>query len=385
MGKLIRRALLILVVALAALGVWKREDLTRLWAVNTLFDEDRIVDNFSHMDRLFHVARMEGGLPSPLPAAPRAIALPPAREAWLAARNTTAIVVLRRGELVHEDYFLGTGPGDVHVSWSMAKSFLAALLGIVMDEGAIASLDDPVEKYAPSLVGSAYEGATIRNVLNMASGVRFNEDYLDFWSDINKMGRVIGLGGSLDAFAAGLTERVAQPGTEWHYVSIDTHVIGMVIRGATGRSIPDLMSEKILQPLGLDSAPYYVTDGRGVAFVLGGLNMSTRDYARFGQMILQDGEWQGRQIVPAAWVAEMTRESAPWTEGQEGRYAFQWWLPNDARPGEVYAIGVYGQYIWLDRASGVVVAINAADRGFEDPGVFDGNIDELRAIVEAVR
>jgi len=379
-------ALVLVMLVLAGAGLSKRDDLSRLWAVNTLFDEGKIVGNFSHMDQLFHTAPMSGGvMASPLPAAPLAARLPAGTADWFAARNTTGIVVLSKGELVFEDYFQGTTKTDHHISWSMAKSFLSALLGIVIDEGAIASLDDPVEKYAPALIGSAYEGATIRNVLNMASGVKFNEDYLDFWSDINKMGRVLALGGSLDDFAAGLHERIAPPGTEWHYVSIDTHVIGMVIRGATGRTIPDLMSEKILAPLGLESAPYYVTDGKGVAFALGGLNMSTRDYARFGQMILQGGEWRGRQIVPADWVAAMTAESAPWTEGQEGRYGYQWWLPNDARPGEVFAIGVYGQYIWIDRVHGVVIAVNAADRGFEEPGVFDGNIDELRAIVEAVK
>lgn len=386
MRRFFLRALVILVLALAVAGVVKREEITRLWAVNTLFDEGRITANFSNMGALFHAKPMGAGvIPSPLPTSPRPVTLPEGAAEWMAARHTTAIVVLRRGEVVHEDYLRGTGRQDRRVSWSVAKSFLAALLGVVMDEGAITSIDDPVTRYAPALKGSAYDGATIRNVMNMASGVAFNEDYLDFWSDINKMGRVIALGGSLDDFAASIKQRIAPPGTEWHYVSIDTHVLGMVIRGATGRSIPDLMEEKILGPLGLETRPYYVTDGVGTAFVLGGLNMATRDYARFGQMILQGGEWHERQVVPADWVAAMTAESAPWQPGQIGRYGWQWWLPNDARPGEVFALGVYGQYIWIDRAAGVVIALNAADRGFADPGVFDRNIEMLRKITEAVK
>ncbi len=148
----------------------------------------------------------------------------------------------------------------------------------------------------------------------MASGVAFNEDYLDFWSDINRMGRVLALGGSMDGFAAGQTGRRGPPGTAWEYVSIDTHVIGMVIRGATGRSIPDLMQERLFVPLGLDADPYYVTDGNDVAFVLGGLNMTTRDYARLGQLVEQNGEWQGRQVIPADWLAESTARSAPGDE-----------------------------------------------------------------------
>ena len=292
------------------------------------------------------------------------------------ARAVTAIVALKDGAVVHEAYFLGTGPDDLRISWSMAKSVLSSLLGVVMAEGKIASLDDPVVKYVPLLQGSAYDGASIRNVLNMASGVKFNEDYLDFFSDINRMGRVLALGGSMDKFAAGLHERSDPPGTVWHYVSIDTHVIGMVIRGATGESVASLLQSRILDPMGLEADPYYVTDGLGEPFVLGGLNMRTRDYARIGQMVLQGGAWQGRQIVPADWIEAATTASAPGGEG----YGFQWWLPPDATPGEVMAEGVYGQYIYINRALGVVIAMNAADRGFEDAGVYDGSITMLRAI-----
>lgn len=387
MRRFILRGLLIVVVVLAGVGLWKRDEIARLYAVNTLFDEDRIVANFIHMDALFHVRPMQvrRGPPSPLPRAVTPASLPDGSEAWLSDRTATSLLILRRGEIVHEDYRLGTEPEDLRISWSVAKSFLAALIGIALDEGAIASINDPVTTYAPDLIGSAYDGATIRNVLNMASGVAFNEDYLDFWSDINRMGRVVALGGSLDDFAARLGDKRAVPGAEWHYVSIDTHVLGMVLRGATGQSVPELMEKQLLGPLGLEIAPYYVTDGEGTAFVLGGLNMTTRDYARFGQMILQGGMWQGRQVVPASWVDAMTAESAPWQQGQMARYGYQWWLPNDARSGEVFAIGVYGQYIWIDRDRGVVIVMTSADRGFEEPGVFGDNIEMFRKLVEAVQ
>lgn len=375
------RALVVLLILLAALAVWKREEITRLMAVNSLFAPDRIVQNFSHMDRLFlHRGLSRGDGPvSPLPPGPPAT-LPPEAEQWIADRSVTGLVILKNGQLVHESYYLGTGPEDLRISWSVAKSFLAALFGVVQAEGAIASLDDPVEKYAPALKGSAYEGASIRDVLTMSSGVAFNEDYLDFWSDINKMGRVLALGGSMDGFAAGLKTREAEPGSRWHYVSIDTHVIGMVIRGATGQSIPELMESRILAPMGLEAAPYYVTDGLGEAFVLGGLNLRTRDYARFGQMVLQGGQWQGEQVVPAAWVQAMTTPQA-----KDGTlYGFQWWIPPDPAPGEVMAQGVYGQYIYIDPSRGVVIAVNSADRGFEDPGVYDGTIAMLRRIAGAL-
>lgn len=374
--------LLALVVLAAIAGFVKREELERLWAVQTLFDEDKIVENFSDMGALFHSAPMAVERPaSPLPEGP-ALTLPAGVDAWISERGLTAMVVLSDGALVHEAYFQGTGAEDLRISWSVAKSFLSALLGVVIEEGAITSLDDPVTKYAPALTGSAYDGATIRNVANMASGVWFDEDYLAFNSDINKMGRVLALGGSLDDFTASLSEHNAAPGTEWLYVSMDTHVLGMVIRGATGRRIPDLLTEKIIAPLAPERAPYYLTDSPGNAFVLGGLNLTTRDYARFGQMILQGGEWQGRQIVPADWIAAATKASAPTAPG-EAQYGLQWWLPADARPGEVFAIGVYGQYIWIDRTAGVVIAVNSADRGFTEDGVLEKNIDIFRQITEA--
>lgn len=383
MRKFFRRLgwlVLVLVLAAVALGVWKREELTRLMAVNSLFAEDRIVSNFSHMDTLFLTRPMQGGIPVPLPEGAPAT-MPAGFAAWEEARRVTGIVVLHAGAVVHEDYRLGTGRDDLRVSWSMAKSALSLLLGTLVADGTIPDLDAPVTQYAPLLRGSAYDGATIRDVLRMSSGVRFNEDYLDFWSDINRMGRVLALGGSMDGFAAGLTARRGPPGSDWQYVSIDTHVIGMVIRGATGRSIPELMQERLFEPLGLDRAPYYVTDGDGVAFVLGGLNLTTRDFARIGQLVVQDGRWQGRQIVPADWIAESTAPGPYPAEFGTG-YGYQWWLPPEARPGEVWARGVYGQNIWIDRAHDVVIAVNSADRLFEEPEVMPQNVAMFRAIAD---
>ncbi len=382
-GKWLGRVLLMALLAAVVMGVWKRDEITRLLAVNSLFDADRIVGNFSAMDAAFlNVAVSRGDGPTvDLPHGP-SFDLPDSAQDWITEQAVTSLLVMKDGAIRHEEYFLGTGPGDRRISWSIAKSYLSALFGVVQEEGAIASLDDPVTQYAPLLAGGAYDGATVRNVLQMTSGVVFDEDYLDYNSDINRMGRVLALGGLMDDFAAGLTATEAQPGARWQYVSIDTHIVGMVIRGATGRSIPDLMSEKIMAPLGLEHEPYYVTDGAGVAFVLGGLNLTTRDYARFGQMILQDGEWQGRQVVPADWIRESTAASAPTEPGRTG-YGYQWWMPADATEGEFFGRGIYGQYLYIDRQKGVVIVVTAADRGFRDPGVHEANIDMLRAIAAA--
>jgi len=374
------RLALVAAVVLLALFAWKREEVARLRAVMTLFDEGRIIRNFSHMDEMFLTAPMTRGPggPAALPNGPQ-WALPADVADWIVRRQVTGLVVLRGGAIVHESYYLGTGPEDRRIGWSVAKSMLSALTGVLLAEGAIDSIDDPVTKYAPALAGSAYDGATLRNVLQMASGVRFNEDYLDFWSDINRMGRTLALGGSMDAFTAARSRRDAAPDERMRYVSTDTHVVAMVLRGATGRSLPDLVEEYIVRPMGFESDPFYLTDGEGVAFALGGLNMTTRDYARFGQMIANGGIWQGVRVVPADWIAESTAPSAPTAPGAPG-YGYQWWIPEGWGEGEFLAQGIYGQFIYVNRPLGVVVAVNSADRGFEEPGVEEENFAVLRSI-----
>ncbi|PCD75596.1 serine hydrolase domain-containing protein [Pseudothioclava arenosa] len=380
--RFVARALVVLLLLVAGLGLWKREEITRLMAVNALFEPDVIVGNFSNMAGLFHSRLLDRGS-APIAALPRSapIALPSAARDWIEARAVTGLVVLRDGALVHESYYQGTGPEDLRISWSMAKSVLSALFGTLHADGTIPDLDAQVVDFVPLLKGSAYEGVSIRNLLTMSSGVAFNEDYLDFNSDINRMGRVLAIGGSMDDFAAELVARDAEPGSKMHYVSIDTHVLGMVIAGATGRDPAELMDERIVKRMGLEASPVMLTDSEGTAFVLGGLNLRTRDYARIGQMFLQGGLWQGQQIVPADWVAASTRLQAPGGAG----YGYQWWVPRDTADhgNDYFAHGIYGQYIYINPEARSVIAVNAADRGFREPGVDDENLAMLRAIAQA--
>ncbi|WP_372571181.1 serine hydrolase domain-containing protein [Ruegeria jejuensis] len=380
--KWLLRIVLALVLAVLVVGIWKREEIGRLLAANSVFDADKIVENFSNMDVAFLSTTLpRGSGPTSEFAYGAEFELPQGADQWLEARTATSLLVLKDGDIRYEQYFLDTSPEDQRISWSVAKSYLSALFGVLLEDGAISSLDDPVVKYAPQLKGTAYEAATIRNVLNMASGVVFDEDYFDYNSDINRMGRVLALGGKMDDFAASLTETFAEPGETWQYVSIDTHIISMVVRGATGRSIPELLTEKIMQPLGLERDGYYLTDGIGVAFVLGGLNFTTRDFARFGQMILQDGTYGGKQIVPADWIADSTSASAPTKAGQDG-YGYQWWIPADAQEGEFFGRGIYGQYLYFDKPRGVLIVMTAADRGFRDEGVHESNLEMFRQIAQ---
>lgn len=376
--------------------------LQRLMRVNSLFTEKNIVRNFSDMKGVFFHTELpvKSDNPTPLPAAPQDLPTTFSfrgqeydLDAWRRERWQTAMVVLKDGQITYENYWLGTGPEDRRISWSMAKSFLSAAFGCAVRDGLISSLDAPVTDYAPMLGGSGYEGVTIRNVLNMASGIKFNEDYLDFHSDINRMGRVLALGKSMDGFAAGLKERARAPGSAWQYVSIDTHVLGMVLRGATRRSNADYLAETILRPMGMEADAYYLTDGFGIDFVLGGLNMRTRDYARFGLMMCNRGKVGDNQVVPEEWVRQSTTHSGlepseddQLTDNGQLGYGFQWWLPPEAEEGEFFAIGIYGQYIYINQRAGVVIAVNSADRNFRDG---DGritliNIEMFREIMRCL-
>lgn len=373
----------LLIIGALLIGFWKYQEIKRLLAAKSLFKADRIISNFCNMDTVFlHVEMSRGDGPiSPLPQGPP-LAMPPGYDDWVTERIVTSMLVLKRGQIVHEAYYQGTKAEDRRISWSVAKSYLSVLFGILVGEGHIASLDDLVVKYAPALRGGAYDTATVRNVLQMASGVTFDEDYLNYHSDINRMGRILAFGGKMDEFAAELTESFATPGEIWQYTSIDTHVVGMVARGATGRDIPDLLSEKLITPLGMERAPYYLTDGMGVAFVLGGLNITTRDYARFAQMILQDGMWQGQRIAPADWIKASTTPNAPTLPGEIG-YGYQWWIPVGAAPGQFMGRGIYGQYIYIDKEADVVIVTTGADQLFRELSVIEENVDMFRQIAAA--
>ena len=378
------RALGVLIVLALILGIWKREEISRLLAVRALFVEDKIVTNFSNMSAAFLNTEITiTGDVSALPNGPQ-MQMPAGFRDFVKARTVTSAIVLNDGEIVYEAYFQGTNEDDLRISWSIAKSYLSALLGIILSEGTINSIDDKVVKYIPELAGSAYENATIKNVVQMSTGVVFDEDYLDYDSDINRMGRILALGGSMDVFASALTETEAAPGERWKYVSIDTHILAMVIRAATGRTLPELLSEKLIGRMGYERTPYYLTDGDGVAFALGGLNITTRDYARLGQMFAQNGLWQGQQIVPADWARVSTAPSAK-TEAGTYQYGYHWWMPSDAFEGEFMARGIYGQYIYINRPENVVVVLTSADRKFREDGVSDQNVNMFRAIVAGLK
>jgi CubicO group peptidase (beta-lactamase class C family) len=369
----------IVLVILVLVGLnWA--SIQRLIHVKSLFDADKIVQNFSHMDDLLFSSELprsgkehvwEVSLSS-LPVNYTDRGKEKNTVAMLEELQTTALVVIKDGSIVFEDYYKETEKNDLRISWSMSKSFVSALTGLALARGEIESIDDPVTKYALMLKGSVYDGVPLRHVLNMASGIRFDENYLDSGSDINQMGTVLALGGSLDEFTAEQTSIARPSGTAWQYCSIDTHVISMVLRAATGKTLQEYFVENLWSKIGASADAKYSTDGDGNAFALGGLNMRTRDYALFGELIRNQGRRGDEQIIPADWVAKSTSQSAPpalegagvsTEDGSSFGYGYQWWLPPNS-DGEFFAVGVYGQYLYINPQAGIVIAKNAAHREF---------------------
>ena len=179
-------------------------------------------------------------------------------------------------------------------------------MGIAIEEGYIKSIEDNVEEYLPELSSSGYNGVKIRELLQMSSGIKFDETYSDSLSDINRYWRGFVLGDSQDKFAATLKNDIT-PGTFNHYVSINTHILGMIIVRTTGKSLTEYLEEKIWKKIGMEHNGYWLVDGYGMEMALGGLNATVRDYAKMGKLFLDSGRWKGKQIVPEEWVLESTQ------------------------------------------------------------------------------
>ncbi|MEJ2763405.1 serine hydrolase [Photobacterium sp. MCCC 1A19761] len=367
-------ALLILLVG--GMGYFHTE-LRQLYHTVRLFEPELIVRNFSNMAQIFPSITIPriGPIdqfkhrPQTLPSTFSYQDTEYSIQKWLSASGTTALVVLKGDTITFESYYQGTHEDDARISWSMAKSFLSALFGVAVEEGVITDLNTTVTDYVPSLKGSGYDGVSIKDVLQMSSGVYFNEDYGDFNSDINRMGRLMALGGSFDEFAATL-QRWRAPGTYMAYVSIDTHVLGMVLRAATGQRIADYFKAKLWSKLQPEGDAIYLTDSTGEPMVLGGLNILSRDYLRFGKLYRDFGRLNGEQIIPAQWIKDSITPDAPHLiPGKRANanthwgYGYQWWIPEHANQ-EFVAIGIYGQYIYINRQADVVIVKNSTNTHF---------------------
>ncbi len=387
---------LVLLAALIAAFVY-RDTINQLYQLAHLFDEESIVHNFQNMDEIFPTSPIEGG--GKVIAFERGSYTLPTRfefngktfdsEQYLADTMATGLLILHKDKIIYEEYWHGHSAEGTHIAWSVSKSFLSALFGIAVAEGHIKDIMQPVTDYVPELAGSGYDGVPIKHVLQMSSGVGFNEDYGDPDSDINRMGERMAMGDSLLEFSATL-KRARPPGTLQHYVSIDSQVLGTVLVRATGKDLSDYTSEKLWKPLGMESKAYWMVDGSGMGMAFGGLNVSLRDFMRLGRLYLHKGNWFGEQIVREDWVHDSVTPDAPHLmpgkkPGSDNPlgYGYQWWMPQDWT-GDYMALGVYDQMIYVDPNRDLVIARHAANRDFQRNNFepTDENVALFRAIAE---
>ncbi len=369
---------LIVVVVLVAMVIYPQRTRRGIFMA-TLFQGVDMTDEFADMKGLFptHVVRTAN--PTMLPRAATAIDLPTTYEylgktrtvqSFLAETDTSGLLVLIDGEIVHEEYALGSRAETRWISWSVAKSFVSAMVGIALEEGLLESVREPITKYVPELSGSAYDGVAIEDILEMSSGASWDEDYGDPTSDITRFGAAIVFGYSQDEFAASL-ERGCEPGTYNRYNSTDTQVLGMLLVRVTGMTLAAYTEEKIWKPMQMEHDAYWMTDEPGMELAFGGLNVTLRDYARFGEMYRNQGKWNGKQIVPEAWVLRSTVPGKPHLQPGEQAgsetifgYGYQWWMPPSGDEGEYSAIGVYNQFIYVNPTQGVVIAKTSANQAY---------------------
>ncbi|MEQ3746140.1 MAG: serine hydrolase [Henriciella sp.] len=281
--------------------------------------------------------------------------------------QTTGLAILHDGVLIHEEYNRGNKRESLAIQMSVSKGMASFLIGVALEDGAIDSVDDLVTKYVPELIGSAYEGVTLKQVLEMSSGVRWSEDYGRLDSDLVQSVVAMRLG-SLDEFTASVP-RENEPGTYNRYASIDTHVLGMVLRGATGRPYKDYFEEKLWSRLGAEDDAYLLVDTKDEPLVFGGVNIRLRDMVRFGELYLNGGRnFLGEQLVSENWVRTSTTPDAlrlqPMVDNPESDsafgYKYQWWIPLYPDGNDYSAIGIYGQFIYINPARKIVIAKTSA-------------------------
>ncbi len=276
---------------------------------------------------------------------------------FVTEQKVSGVLVLHDGAVRLERYALTGGRGVRWHSFSIAKSITSTLVGAAMKDGSIKSLEDPVTRYITELRGSAYDDVTVRQLLTMTSGVRWNEDYTDLKSDVARMyAEPPAPGIDMTVSYVRKLPREAPPGTKWVYKTSETNLVGVLVMAATKKPLADYLSEKIWRPYGMERDAEWMLDDIG--HEQGGccLAMTLRDLGRFGQFILDGARIGNASVVTDTWLAEATRAQVS-TGGAGSGYGYQWW----ARPeGTFEGRGIYGQTLHIDPKHRLVIAINSA-------------------------
>jgi CubicO group peptidase (beta-lactamase class C family) len=340
---------------------------------------------FRALDRLPVLAKWRdvptGGAPSPLPPGPP-LKLPLDVDAYMAAQRSAALLIVHDGRLRLERYGLDFDAAGRWTSFSVAKSITSTLVGAAIRDGHIRSMDDKVSDYIPQMKGSAYDDVSIRQLLTMTSGIRWNEDYADPNSDVARFNNHQPEEG-VDAIVSYLRRlpRDAPAGTRWLYSTGETNLVGILVSEATRRPLAEYLSEKIWAPAGMEQQATWILSRTGREISGCCIQAATRDFARFGLFILGGAQAGGRPIAPEGWLAEATTKRTG--IGQSGRgYGYQWWTYDD---GSFTARGIFGQGIFIDPKRRLVIASNGNwGGGARDPDAIESREAFYRAVQKAI-
>jgi CubicO group peptidase (beta-lactamase class C family) len=285
---------------------------------------------------------------------------------FIAQNRISGLLVLKDGKVALERYELGNTEKTRWMSMSIAKSISSTLVGAALKDGVIASLDDQVTRYVPKLVGSAYDGVTVKQVLTMTSGVRWNETYTDPASDRRAMleAQISQKPGAILELMAKLP-RAAEPGTRFNYSTGETQILGEILRGAIKRPLAEYLSEKIWKKYGMEAdSNWWLESPEGLEIAGSGLSATLRDYGRFGQFFMNGGIANGEKVLPDNWLADATSPVVLKDGTKLNGYGYMWWL--DGAPagaineGAFNAIGIFGQTIHVNPKERLVVVVWSA-------------------------
>jgi CubicO group peptidase (beta-lactamase class C family) len=339
----------------------------------TFYDVRMTVGSHSHLDEIFR-SRIVRHAPTPSRLERAAEPRIPALDDYLEKTLTSGLLIARDETILVERYQYDRTDQQRLTSWSMAKTVTAMLVGIAVAEGRIRSIDDPASTYVPALAGREYGRTSIRHLLQMSSGVRFREQYSgsdDVTTLVLNTYMLRGPGGP--GAVAVFNDRLVPAGTRFSYSSAEAQVLGLVLRGATGVPPADYLESRIWQPIGAEADATWLVDNAGQEATFCCVNAVLRDYARLGLLLAHEGNWRGRQLIPAAWVQEATTVRAdqphlrPGTAHPTYGYGYQTWiLPGERRMFMFW--GVRGQRIYVDPRSKLVMVNTGAHRQSVDVG-----------------
>ncbi len=272
---------------------------------------------------------------------------------FLEKHGTVAFLIIRRDSILYEQYFAGYHPSRIHTSFSMAKSVIGMLIGCAIEDGFIRDVQQSVTDFVPGMAAKGWDKVSLEHVLQMTSGMDFNESYVNPFGTAARFyyGRRL----EKNTMALGLAR---SPGTEFRYMSGNSQLLGLILERALRakgdqRTVTQYLNDKLWQPLGMEFNASWSIDRKenGIEKTFCCLNAPARDFAKLGSLYLHKGNWNGRQLVPQEWVEHSTRIDT--TNGSAARYQYQFWLPSDQ--GDYMMQGILGQFVYVDPARELVM------------------------------